>query len=99
MKGKYVPGCVKEIRNPSWASNSILTPLNFGVDRYLLGNMPAVNVLNVRDNEGVGEIYREGNISQRRYPFAARRIEGEIRHTQSVSYTPDRSSTFMAELI
>jgi hypothetical protein len=62
MKGKYVPGWVKENRHPSWASNSILPPLNFGVDRYLWGNMPAVNVLNMRDKEGVGEIHRDMNL-------------------------------------
>ena len=71
MKSKYVPGWIKEGRHPSWVSDSAL-PLNFGVNRYLWGNMPAINTLTARDNEGVCEIHRDMNLL-----FAA---SGDIRN-------------------
>lgn len=71
MKGKYVPGWIKQDRLPSWVSDSEL-PSQFGVNQYLWGNMPAVDMLNMEENEGAYDIHRDMNIL-----FAA---SGDIRN-------------------
>ena len=71
MKGKYVPGWIKQNRLPSWVSDSEL-PSYFGVNQYLWGNMPAVDMLNMEENEGAYDIHRDMNLL-----FAA---SGDIRN-------------------
>ncbi|KAL9595911.1 MAG: hypothetical protein Q9179_004793 [Wetmoreana sp. 5 TL-2023] len=71
MKGKYVPGWIKQDRLPSWVSDSEL-PSQFGVNQYLWGNMPAVDMLNMEENEGAYDIHRDMNLL-----FAA---SGDIRN-------------------
>ncbi|KAL2037200.1 hypothetical protein N7G274_010063 [Stereocaulon virgatum] len=71
VKGKYVPGWVKQDRLPSWVSGSGLTS-DFGMNQYLWGNMPAVDVLNMEENEGACDIHRDMNLL-----FAA---SGDIRN-------------------
>lgn len=71
MKSKYVPGWIKQDRLPSWVSDSEL-PSHFGVNQYLWGNMPAVDVLNMEENEGAYDIHRDMNLL-----FAA---SGDIRN-------------------
>ena len=71
MKGKYVPGWIKQDRLPSWVSDSDLTS-QFGVNQYLWGNMPAVDMLNMEENEGAYDIHRDMNLL-----FAA---SGDIRN-------------------
>ena len=71
MKGKYVPGWIKQDRLPSWVSDSEL-PSDFGVNQYLWGNMPAVDMLHMEENEGAYGIHRDMNLL-----FAA---SGDIRN-------------------
>lgn len=71
MKSKYVPGWIKQGRLPSWVSDDELLS-SFGVNQYLWGNMPAVDVLNMKDSEGVSGIHRDMNLL-----FAA---SGDIRN-------------------
>lgn len=71
MKSKYVPDWIKEDRLPSWVSDSEHS-LAFGVNQYLWGNMPAVNILNMDESEGVCDIHRDMDLL-----FAA---SGDIRN-------------------
>jgi len=71
MKSKFVPGWIKQDRLPSWVSDSELSS-QFGVNQYLWGNMPAVNILNIEESEGVCDIHRDINLL-----FAA---SGDIRN-------------------
>jgi hypothetical protein len=76
MKGKYIPSWVQQDRSPSWVSDSGLSS-DFGRDQYLWGNMPAVDLLNMEENEGVHSIHRDMSLL-----FAA---SGDIRNVvQSV---------------
>lgn len=58
MKSRYVPGWIKQDRLPSWVSNNGRLS-DFGVNQYLWGNMPAVDVLNMDKSEGVYDIHRD----------------------------------------
>ena len=71
MKGKYVPDWIKQNRLPSWVSDSELSS-QFGGNQYLWGNMPAVDMLNMEENEGAYDIHRDMNLL-----FAA---SGDIRN-------------------
>lgn len=71
MKSKYVPGWIKQDRPPSWISDSELSS-KFGVNQYLWGNMPAVDILNMEENEGVNDVHRNMSLL-----FAA---SGDIRN-------------------
>jgi hypothetical protein len=71
IKREYVPGWIKQGRLPSWVSDSGLSS-DFGVNQYLWGNMPAVNILNIEEGEGVCDIHRDMNLL-----FAA---SGDIRN-------------------
>jgi hypothetical protein len=61
MKSKYVPGWIKQDRLPSWVSDTGLSS-DFGVNQYLWGNMPAVDILNMEEGEGVHDIHRDMNL-------------------------------------
>jgi len=50
MKSSYVPEWINQGRSPSWASDSKTSAI-FGVNQYLWGNMPAVNMLNMEDSK------------------------------------------------
>jgi hypothetical protein len=71
IKSEYVPGWIKQGRLPSWVSDSGLSS-DFGMNQYLWGNMPAVNILNIEEGEGVCDIHRDMNLL-----FAA---SGDIRN-------------------
>jgi hypothetical protein len=71
MESNYVPGWIKQGRRPSWVSDSELSS-KFGVNQYLWGNMPAVNMLKKKDSEAVDEFHRDMNLL-----FAA---SGDIRN-------------------
>jgi hypothetical protein len=58
MRSKYVPGWIKQDRVPSWVSDSGLSS-DFGMNQYLWGNMPAVNILNIEKSENVCDIHRD----------------------------------------
>jgi hypothetical protein len=58
MAFKYTPGWIREGRNPSWVSGSEISSV-FGVNQYLWGNMPAIDVLNIEKNEGINQIHRD----------------------------------------
>jgi len=58
MATKYIPGWIKQGRLPSWVSDSEISS-NFGVNQYLWGNMPAVDMLNIAQNECVGQVHRD----------------------------------------
>jgi len=58
MAIKYIPGWIKQGRLPSWVSDSGFSS-NFGVNQYLWGNMPAVDMLNTAQNECVSEVHRD----------------------------------------
>lgn len=71
MRSKYVPGWIKQDRVPSWVSDSGLSS-DFGMNQYLWGNMPAVNILNMEKSENVCDIHRNMDLL-----FAA---SGDIRN-------------------
>ena len=58
MAIQYIPGWVKQGRLPSWVSNSGHSSA-FGVNQYLWGNMPAVDILKFEQNEGVSKIHHD----------------------------------------
>ena len=71
MKGKYVPGWIQQDRLPSFVSDDDFTT-PFGMNQYLWGNMPAVDMLKMEENEGANDIHRDMNLL-----FAA---SGDIRN-------------------
>lgn len=58
MQSKYVPDWIKQGRLPSFVSDSQISS-NFGANQYLWGNMPAVDILNMKENEGVDYIHSD----------------------------------------
>ncbi|KAH8681939.1 hypothetical protein BX600DRAFT_429841 [Xylariales sp. PMI_506] len=58
MRSRYVPGWIKQGRLPNWISDSEISA-EFGVNQYLWGNMPAVNVITMNEDEGVGTIHHD----------------------------------------
>jgi Domain of unknown function (DUF4470) len=58
MKSEFVPGWVKQRRLPSWVSDDGIVS-DFGINQYLWGNMPAVDILNLDNSEGVSNIHHD----------------------------------------
>lgn len=58
MGNEYTPGWVREGRLPSFISDRDLSN-DFGVNQYLWGNMPALDVLSMENNEGLDDIHRD----------------------------------------
>lgn len=58
MAKTYTPGWVLEGRTPSFVNQGGL-PKTFGVIQYLWGNMPALDILNIKDNEGLDDVHRD----------------------------------------
>ncbi|CZR56251.1 uncharacterized protein PAC_06139 [Phialocephala subalpina] len=71
MKSEYVPGWIKQGRLPNWVSDNGLSS-DFGVNQYLWGNMPAVDILNIEESESICDIHRDMDLL-----FAA---SGDIRN-------------------
>lgn len=71
MKRNYIPGWIKQDRVPSWVSDNGLSS-DFGTNQYLWGNMPAIDILNMKNIESVCDIRRDVNLL-----FAA---SGDIRN-------------------
>lgn len=62
MKATWSPGWVHERREPAFigGDNEVGMPLvAFGKKKYLWGNMPALDILNLQDNEGTNDIKRD----------------------------------------
>lgn len=58
-KESWRPTWEREGREPAWAIGAAATNLHnpFGADKYLWGNTPALDILNLEHNEGLG--YRD----------------------------------------
>lgn len=58
MQPKYVPAWVREGRIPRFISNYASID-SFGQTRFLWGNMPALDILKMKDNEGLKDLGRD----------------------------------------
>lgn len=58
IKSEYVPSWIKQGRLPSWVSDSGVSS-DFGINQYLWGNMPAVNILSMEEGESICDIHRD----------------------------------------
>jgi hypothetical protein len=53
-----MPGWVQEGRLPSFTFNLDLSN-DFGINQYLWGNMPALDILKMKENEGESDVHRD----------------------------------------
>ncbi|KAF2869222.1 hypothetical protein BDV95DRAFT_499175 [Massariosphaeria phaeospora] len=53
----YMPGWLKDGQPPSWLDGT--GPSNLGPSQYSWGNMPALNILKMKDNEGIDNLHRD----------------------------------------
>ena len=58
MQPKYVPAWVREGRIPRFINNDVPF-VSFGQPRFLWGNMPALDLLKMKDNEGLQNLSRD----------------------------------------
>jgi hypothetical protein len=61
MQPKYVPGWVHENRQPTFIGDGP-TMVTFGKKHYLWGNMPALDILKMEDNEGRQHLSKDTNL-------------------------------------
>ncbi|KAF2281297.1 uncharacterized protein EI97DRAFT_25631 [Westerdykella ornata] len=60
MQPEYVPAWAREGRTPSFIENDETLPIaSSGQRRYLWGNMPALDIMKMKENEGLGDLGRD----------------------------------------
>ena len=58
MRPRYVPAWVREGRIPRFINNDA-SFVSFGEKRFLWGNMPALDILKMKDSEGLEDLGRD----------------------------------------